>query len=153
MLDLPMLAFRMTGIDELIELTIEEVWRFPNEVSYSGGYGAKGMLTIRAGAYAVTASHCFTTGELYRFFQALKQGYDTLSGVAVLENMERELELKCEFNRLGHVIATGKFQANPVISNVLSFEIKTDQTQVKDSLSTLQAVYEIFGDNAGKRGV
>ena len=152
MLDLPMLAFRMTGTDELIELTIDEVWGFPNETSYGGGYGAKGILTIRAGEYSVSALHYFTTGELYRFLQALKQGYDTLSGVAVLENTERELELKCEFNKLGHVIATGNFQANPAINNVLSFELKTDQTQVKDSISNLQAVYEVFGDNVGNRG-
>ena len=151
-LNLPMLAFRMTGMDELIELTIDEVWGFPNVTSYGGGYGAKGMLSIRAGAYAVSAEHCFTTGELYTFFIALKQGYNTLSGEAVLENTERELELQCVFNKRGQVIVSGRFQADPSINNVLSFEIKTDQTQVKDSISSLQAIYEVFGDHQGKRG-
>jgi len=146
-----MRAFRITGIDELIELTIDEVWGFPNETSYGGGYGAKGILSIRAGEYAVSAVHYFTTGELYRFLIALKQGYDTLTGKAVLENTEKELELKCEFNKLGHVIASGKFQAVSSINNVLLFSIKTDQTQVKDSITSLQAVYEVFGDNKGKR--
>ena len=153
MLDLPMLAFRMAGIDELIELTIDEIWGFPNETSYGGGYGAKGNLTIHAGAYFVSAAHYFTTGELYRFFNALKLGYDTLSGEAVLENTERELELKCAFTKLGHVIASGTFQANSVANNVLTFEIKTDQTQIKNSISNLQAVYEIFGGNTGKRDI
>jgi len=153
MFNLPMLAFRMTGIDELIELTIDEVWGFPNETSYGGGYGAKGILSIRAGDYFVSAAHYFTTGELYWFLIALKQGYDTLSGEAVLENTERELELKCEFNKLGHVIASGKFQAIPSVNNILSFTIKTDQTQVKDSIANLQTVYEIFGDNKGKREI
>jgi len=146
-----MLAFRITGMDERIELTLDEVWGFPNETTYGGGYGAKGMLSIRAGAYSVSAAHHFTTGELYRFFTALKQGYDTLSGEAVLENTERELELKCEFNQLGHVIASGMFQAIPSTNNVLSFVIKTDQTQVKDTISNLQAIYGAFGDDKGKR--
>ena len=151
MLSLPMLAFRMTGIDEFIELSIDEVWGFPNETNYGGGYYAKGLLSIRAGAYSVSAEHYFTTGELYRFFIALKQGFDTLSGEAVLENTERELELKCEFTKLGHVIISGTFQAIPSVNNFLSFAIKTDQTQVKDSISNLQAVYDVFGDNKGKR--
>ena len=148
-----MLAFRMTGMDELIELTIDEVWGFPNQTSYAGGYGAKGMLSIRAGEYAVSAMHYFTTGELYRFLVALKQGYDTLSGEAILENTENELELKCEFTKLGHVIASGRFQADPSINNVLSFVVGTDQTQVKDSISNLQAVYKVFGGNKGKREI
>lgn len=151
MLDLPMLAFRMTGIEEYIELSIDEVYGFPNQTSYGGGYGAKGVLSIQAGEYIVSAIHYFTTGELYRWFNALKQCYDTFSGIAVLENTERELELKCEFNKLGQVFVSGTFQANPSVNNTLSFEIKTDQTQVKDSIANLKTVYEIFGDNKGKK--
>ena len=49
MLEFPMLAFRMTGMDELIKLTIDEVLGFPNETSYGGGYGARGILTLHAG--------------------------------------------------------------------------------------------------------
>ena len=149
MLDLPMLAFSMTGIDELIELTIDEVWGFPNTTNFGGGYGAKGILSIRAGGYSASDVHYFTTGELHRFLNALKKCCDSFCGVAVLENAERELELKCEFNEYGHVIASGMFQSNPSINNILSFEIKTDQTQVKKSISNLQAVYEIFGDDKG----
>ena len=153
MFDLPILAFRMTGIDELIELTIDEIWGFPNETNWAGGYAAKGILTIRAGTYFVSAVHYFTTGELYDFSTGLKNGYNTLKGEAILENTERELELKCEFNKFGHVIVSGVFQAHPAINNILSFEIKTDQTQIKECISNLQAVYEIFGGNSGKREI
>ena len=155
MLDLPMLAFRMTGVGEYIELSIDEVFGFPNETSYGGGYGARGVLTIHAtedsGEYFVKANHYFTTGELFRFSNALKRCYDTLSGEAVLENTERELELKCEFNRLGHVIMSGEFQACPTSKNSLVFEIKSDQTQVKDTISILEAVYKVFGGEQGKK--
>jgi len=70
-------------------------------------------------------------------------------GIATLENTERELELQCEFNKFGHIISTGSFQANPTEKNILPFEIKSDQTQVKDTLSQLKSVYEAFGDNKG----
>jgi len=90
---------------------------------------------------------------LHRFFIALKQCHDTLSGEAVLENMARELELKCAFNKLSHVIVSGTFQANPSINNVLSFVIETDQTQINESISSLKAVYKVFGGNKGKRKI
>lgn len=79
-----MLAFRITSIDEYIELLIDEVWGFPNETSYGGGYGAKGNHNIRARGYSVSAQHYFTTGELYRFLLELKCCYDTLSGISSL---------------------------------------------------------------------
>ena len=145
MLDLPMLAFRMTGIDGLIELTIDQVWDFPSKTVYPGGYAAKGMLTIRSAGYSLSADHYFTTGELYEFLFALKQCYETFNGVAILKNTEGELELKCVFNKFGNVFVSGIFQDNPTVNNILSFEIKTDQTQVKDSITQLTAVYEIFG--------
>ena len=151
--ELPMPAFKIKGIDEYIELTIGEIWGFPNETSYGGGYGAKGILSIRAGKYSVAAVHYFTTGELYDFFKALEKCYETVSGAAVLENTERELELKCEFNKLGHVIVSGTFQANPSVNNMLSFEIITEQTQIKDTLAELKNIYETFGDTKGKRKV
>ena len=76
MLSLPMLAFRISGIDEHIELTINEVWGFSDNTSYGGGYGAKGTLSIQAGEYSVSAAHFFTTGELYRFFDTLKHQFE-----------------------------------------------------------------------------
>ncbi len=146
---LPMLAFLMTGMNGSIQLTIEEVFGYPHEMSYGGGYGAKGSLTIRSGSFSANAPHYFTTGELYSFYRQLQDCYNRLMGTATLENTERELELQCEFNKFGHVVLTGSFQANPAEKNILHFEIKSDQTQVKDTLSQLKSVYETFGDNKG----
>ena len=152
MLDLPMLAFQINGIDESIDLTIEEVWGFPHEPdSYCGGYGAKGRVTVQAGEYSVSAMHYFSTGELYKFLLQLELCYERLDGNAMLENLECELELKCEFNRLGHVIVLGRFQADLSVGNALDFEIRTDQTQVRSTLSQLRTVFDIFGGNEGKK--
>lgn len=146
----PMLAFKIDGSsDEYINMTIDEILGFPNALSYGGGYGAKGILNIRTGAYFVSAIHYFTTGELYRFSLELEKCYRRLNGIAILENVDRELELKCEFNKLGHVIVSGNFQADSSVNNILHFEIKTDQTQIKDTMSNLRTVYELFGNERG----
>jgi hypothetical protein len=151
LLDLPMLAFRIAGIYESVELIIDEVWGFPNEISYGGGYGAKGILTICAGDYSVSSNLYFTTGELYRFFNELTRCYETLSGTATLDNTDNTLNLKCEFNKRGHVFISGRFQADPAIKNILLFEFTTDQTHIKGNLFKLEAIYRLFGDEKGKR--
>ncbi|SMC35962.1 hypothetical protein SAMN02745168_0448 [Papillibacter cinnamivorans DSM 12816] len=148
-----MLAFKLEGNDCYIELTIEEVWGYPNETSYGGGYGAKGQLTIKAGEYSVdNATHYFTTGELYRFMQELQQCYNKLEGEIYLDNTEHELDLKCTFNRKGHVVINGRFQSRPDIQTFLIFELRTDQTQIPAAIFALKRVAEIFGDDKGIKG-
>lgn len=149
MFELPMLMFRMTGIDSLIELNMDEVWGFPDLTSYGGGYSAKGILSIKACNYYAKDTHYFTTGELYYFARELRKCYTSLSGVATLHNTERELDLVCSFNKFGHVIITGKFQAAPDAKNILQFEIKSDQTQVKETIIQLSKVSDLFGDEYG----
>ena len=153
-LPLPMLAFKLEGMDDSIELTIDEVWGYPNETSYGGGYGAKGNLSIRAGEYmVVNATHYFTKGELYSFLQQMKYCYEVLDGFATLDNTDRELDLKCTFNKKGHVLIEGHFQKDPSINNKLTFELRSDQTQAAATISSLKAVAEIFSDNKGvKKG-
>lgn len=148
---MPMLAFQITGFDEdeYVRLSIDEVFGFPNETSYGGGYGAKGSLAIKTGEYYVSDTHYFTTGELYCFSKKLKICYENLSGIAILKNTERALELQCEFNEFGHVIITGNFQSNPIVKNILFFEIETDQTQIQKPLSDLNKIHEFFGDEKG----
>ena len=146
---LPMLAFMMTGMDGSIQLKIEEVFGYPGETSYGGGYGAKGTLDIKSGGFVASAPHYFTTGELYVFYQQLQVCFDNLTGRATLDNTERELDLQCEFNKFGHVILTGSFQANPTERNILQFEIKSAQIQVKETLLHLKEVYAVLGDNQG----
>lgn len=150
MFTLPMTALKIKGIhDDFIQLQIEEIWGFPDEISYGGGYGAKGMLTIHAENYSVTALHYFTTGELYQYYIQLQDCHQSLCGSAVLENTERALELKCEFDKLGHVTVSGNFQARPDIKNILFYEIQTDQTLISDALSDLKKIYLAFGDMNG----
>lgn len=148
-MQLPMISFRINGTKECIELTIDELFGYPNETSYGGGYSAKGTLSIVSGNYSAVAAHYFTTGELYHFYEELKKCYKSVEGKAILHNTENELGLSCEFNKLGHVILTGSFQEIPSVNNILQFEIHTDQTQIQETLSHLSHVVAIFGGDKG----
>jgi len=149
--NLPMQAFEIKGYGgDCVSLEIGEVFGFPDETSYGGGFGARGQLRISAGSYTVSAMHYFTTGELYGFSEALAQCYERLSGTATLENTERQLDLSCSFDRTGHVILTGAFQEYPHSQNKLIFEIGLDQTFIPSALAQLRAVAQIFG---GMRGI
>lgn len=147
---LPILAFRLNGANEHIALEIDEVFGYPLEISYGGGYGIRGTISISSGqCYRVDAACYCTTGELYRFYQSLKVCYDSLSGCACFESIEDELRLSCQFDRTGHVLVSGAFQQHTAFSNVLRFEFPTDQTQVRDTLSMLTRLHGVFGDQNG----
>ena len=55
MIKLPMKAFCLMGNNgnDKIELTINELFDFPERTSFEGGYDFKGDLTICAGSYSV----------------------------------------------------------------------------------------------------
>ena len=145
-MNLPMTAFKINGTNVFIKLTIDEVLEFPPDV-YGGGHSVKGLLTIRAGAYCATADHYFTTGELSRFYAALSECYETVSGIAELHNTAHMLELKIMFDKQrGHVAAVGWSNAVPHEVNQLAFEIKTDQTHIKSVLVDLKRVHDAYGD-------
>jgi hypothetical protein len=149
--ELPITAFYFSGENGEIKLTINEVFGFPSSTSYAGGYDARGMLSISACEYSVSEAEIyFATGELYEFYVALKSCYENLSGTIIFSNTEEDLEFKAVFNKLGHVVLTGKFQQRRDMENCLYFEIKSDQTQVKTSLSLLEDVIKSFG---GMKGV
>jgi len=149
MADLPMLAFRLNGLDGSIELFIDELFGFPNETSYGGGYGAKGRINIDTGGYSVKSQHYFTTGELYEFSSVLNICQKELFGKAELKNTESELELVFTYNKLGHVNVSGEFQERLDINSKLVFEFRADQTQTKETLSDLNKVVAVFGNNKG----
>jgi len=148
-LSLPTVAFCLKGYGDYIQLTIDEVFGYPNETSFGGGYGAKGNIQISVGGYKVDSQYYFTTGELFRFRQSLMNGYDNLSGIATLDNTEGDFELSVSFNKSGKVQIFGCFQERLGINNKLIFEIESDQTYVLPVIQQLNLVQKIFGDMKG----
>lgn len=145
-----MTAFRIEGVSEYICFEICEVFGFPTEVAYGGGYGVRGTISIQVGQRYNVEATCFcTTGELCRFYQALRACYDSLSGCARFESVEHQLELNCAFDRTGHVRVSGMFCEYASCQNQLQFELLTDQTQIRHALFTLSELSKQFGNDNG----
>jgi hypothetical protein len=150
MINLPIFAFRLdNGENEYIKLQIAEVYGFPDEIAYGGGYGAKGILEIQVGSYKVCANHYFTTGELYNFYCQLQKSYDNIFGEAILQNIERELQLQILFDKTGKVLVLGEFQARPDMRTKLCFELHSDQSVIGIMLKDLKYICQVFGDVNG----
>ena len=153
--ELPIRAFSLMGSngEEKIEITIEEIFGFPDTTSYAGGYDFKGTLIIHAGCYKVYSQNFFsTTGELYNLYISFLKCYDSLTGIVKypVAYLENNFEFKLEMTQAGHAIISGNFREYPHLPNKLVFEIGTDQTCIKKTIDDLKQVEKLFGGNSGK---
>ena len=152
MVELPVRAFRFNGLDGYCEIYISEVFGFPEQTDFDGGYGVRGCINLKANSYQVLNGGLWlSTGALYRFFKQLKPCYNKLSGEAIFTTVEQDLKLKADFKKNGHVIINGIYKERPDIDNILHFEINSDQTQVLEALKDLKKIGELFGDELGFR--
>jgi hypothetical protein len=147
---LPMTAFNMSFTDGCITLAIDEVWGYPNETAWPSGYGAKGTLTISAENYQYRGTLYFTTGELYEFYEEMKDIYKRLQGFAQLNNHEHAMFLKITVDHRGQVECRGWSRENPISDNKLQFTMHGDQTYLPPVLKDLDHIYSCFG---GKEGI
>lgn len=159
---LPMLAFRMEGAEgNHIALTIDEVFDFPHETSYGGGYGAKGVVSVQSEGFTAKGELYFTTGELYGFLQELTRCHALLFAgkittnfadsctSAKIRNTEGTFEAAFTFDKTGKISVTGTYQQYSHLQNTLAFEFKSDQTQSTKAIQQLEQVVAVFGGNGG----
>lgn len=153
-MELPIKAFCLNGYGEKIELTITEVFDFPDSTSYEGGYDIKGILDIEIGCYKVRCTDFyFATGILYRLLEGLEVCYKQLNGKAYYKHfLEQDFEFTLEMTHSGHACVTGKFRENPAVDNELIFEMETDQTCIKPVIDEIKKVMAIFGGYEGYKG-
>ena len=152
-MELPIKAFCLNGYDEKIELTITEVFDFPDRTCYEGGYDTKGILDIEIGCYKVYCTEFyFATGVLFRFLEGLEVCYKTLNGKAEYKHyLEHCLEFTLEMTHSGHACITGRFCENPALDNELIFEMETDQTCIKPVIDDIKNIMSLFGGYAGTK--
>ena len=152
-MDYPIKIFEIVGTkQERIKLEILEVFGFPNDTSFRGGYDARCHLEITLGAYACQTARYYTaTASIYDFYVALQDCYNKLSGKATYSVYcpENDLVLEVIFNHSGCVEIKGKYRDDLAVNNVLSFEFCTDQSYFKEILSDLKKIYLTFGDKKG----
>ena len=131
-----------------IYLKIDEAFGFPTSTCHWGGYDTQSTIEIRSGNYSVKGQVYISTGNIYDFFRQFEECYKTLKGKATLESYEKNFLMILDFDGFGHVRITGTFNEMHDL-NKLDFEMKTDQTFLADTLTSLTKIYQKFGDNKG----
>ena len=151
-MEYPIKVFEIGSGQERIKLEILEVFGFPKETSFRGGYDVKCNLEITAGVYACRTTNYYTaTSALYDFYVALQDCYSKLNGKATYSVYcpENDLVIEVTFTPKGDVYINGKYHDNPPIKDILYFEFGTDQSYFKDVLSDLKKIVLTFGDKKG----
>lgn len=151
-MDYPIKVFEIKGFSgERIKLEITDVFGFPNETSFRGGYDVKCNLEISSGPYSVRTNNYYSsTGALYNFYDELFKCYNDLNGMASynLDFPENYFDLNVKFDEYG-VNISGKYQDDSIIKNILNFEFTSDQSYFKEVVSDLKKIVLQFGDNQG----
>lgn len=143
-IELPIKAFCLNGENGKIEVTINEV--LFSHKSIESGYDFKGNLDICIGSYKVHCNDFYSsTGTLDRLLTSLEICYNSLEGSAEYKRYyEEDLEFILNMTQNGHAIVNGTFREYPHLSNMLTFEMNTDQTFILDIINELKKVIEIF---------
>jgi hypothetical protein len=143
------IMFRIPGQDGFIEIHLDEIFGFPEKTSHFGGYDVKGTVHIKSNGYSIKDNLWFSTGKLYNFYHELSICYDKLEGSAKFISSEANLDFSMFFDKSGFVKINGIYVANYAINNRLEFEIKSDQSYLKESISQLKKIVIKYGDNKG----
>jgi|ERR1035437_1175800 hypothetical protein len=141
--------FFLKGENGHLHLKIMNVYNFPDKTCYWGGYDTNSIIEINSSNYSVRGYVSISTGEIYNFYVKFKDCYEKLAGEAYLRSYEQNLELKVVFDGFGHAKIQGRFKENHSLNNILEFTILTDQTYLKQTLISLEAIHDKFGDDLG----
>jgi hypothetical protein len=144
--------FKIAGKQGFIQIELNEVYGFPNETSYLGGYDVKGKIDIKSGNYYVkNAEIWFSTGQVYQFFIQLQKCYNELKGSVTFSEAENNLKIELNFNRFGQINIQGYFQESANQENILHFEFESEQSYLTSTLRQLNSIVDQYGDLKGKK--
>ena len=142
-------SFSIKGSSGFIKIKIEEVYGYPNETSVFGGYDTRSKLRLKSTGFSVNSILWVSTGDIFNFYKELEATQRDLRGTASFNSYENNLSFKICYNTVGHMSIVGEFRDNCEESNVLKFEILTDQSYLNRSLGKLRQMVEKYGDNTG----
>ncbi|WP_047154065.1 WapI family immunity protein [Aneurinibacillus tyrosinisolvens] len=142
--------FEIAGKNGFIRIEFNEVFGFPKQTSYLGGYDVEGKIEIKSRNYYVKeAKLWFSTGQVYEFFIRIQECYNLLKGNATFSDSENNLEFSLSFIKLGHIHIQGRFQELGHEENILKFEFESDQSYLSSTLQQLKNIVEHYGDLKG----
>ena len=141
--------FSIKGNGNFIKVAFDEVYGFPGKTSSWGGYEVLGTIQIKSRGFQVKAPLYTSTGEIYEFYEQLKQRNEQLNGVVYYRTFEENLDLKLEYDDLGHINVFGVFSEQNQFANELKVEFIIDQTYLYSTLIELKAIADKYGDMKG----
>jgi len=141
--------FRIEGKNGYIQVCLDKLFEFPNNISFAGGYDGKWKLEIKSSSYYVNGEIYASTGEIYKFYCSLKECYNKLNGTAELLIYDHNLQLAVRFDKLGNVIIYGEYVEKVDEDNRLIFEIISDQSYMHKAINDLEKLVNKYGDLRG----
>lgn len=146
-------TFELRGDDGYIKISVGQVFGFPDNTSYFGGYDTQSEIEIKCQGYSIKGALWTTTGEIFEFYKRLEECQIALKGTCEFESYEGQLKLKIEYNSIGQTTITGQYRERPDLLTELLFEISGDQTYLQHSVSDLKNIADKYGDNHGVKKV
>jgi hypothetical protein len=101
-------------------------------------------IRVHAGGFRGKASIAIITSELEKFLSELKPLYEKLVGEAKFATMEQQLGLRLNGDGKGHIELRGEVADQAGIGNRLFFNLRFDQTQLKQSINDLEIIVATF---------
>ncbi|MHC8949121.1 WapI family immunity protein [Sphingobacterium hungaricum] len=142
-------SFLLKGENGYIKVELEQVFDFPNGTSHWGGYDVKTNIEIKSGNFKVNSSFYTSTGEIYLFYNSLKEKNNLLSGQVFYKNYEENTLITLTYDDLGHIVVEGTFSEENQLSNNLDFEFHTDQSYIKYTIKELETIVNKYGGMTG----
>lgn len=102
-------------------------------------YG-KSEIEIKVSRYFVRGHVWFSSGELKRFTEELKQMYESMKGIVVLSDSECNVDIEFSFNTRGYVNIKGCYKENYEKDNELIFELETTQPSLEEWIRRFQII-------------
>ncbi len=142
-------TFSIKNGQDFITVSFQEIFDFPNETCHWGGYDVYANVEIKSRGFYVKANYYTSTGELFNFYQELKNCNEKIAGTVKYVSYEAHLELTIEYDVTGRVSVNGTFSEHSQFENNLEFNFTTDQTFIRTTINELESIVDKYGDMKG----
>lgn len=144
--------FVLKGKQGYIRLKLNKAYGFPHNTCQDGGFDSEGVIEIKSGNYFVEGNLWFSTGDVYKFYQEIKQCYLKQTGIAAFWNYELSLKVEVRFCPLGRITIQGFYKEKEYQENELLFEMESDVITLSSTLEELRKFVAQYGDLKGCTG-
>ena len=143
-------SFTLKGEDaNYLKVKLSKVYDFPEKICRWGGYDSLAELTVKCGGYMVQSTFQTSTGDIFSFYEQLRECNAKLKGTPNFNSYESNLTFSLTYDDLGHVQISGEFSEDLAADNRLQFSFLSDQSFMRYTLDELERIICKFGDLKG----